>query len=239
MKRKVIVFDLWGDLAHFRKPYTTTSPLTYSIPSGTALAGILGAITGKQKNSYFTLFEKGSYSLAIGIKESIKKLRIALNLIDTKSAIKMSKIKNRTQIRTEFLQNPHYRIYFSHSKEEFYQEVKKNLQEHTAVYTISLGLSGNLANFSYLGEYEAKEVENLAGEFIPITSVIRNDGYSAGDVDFSQGEFFTETVPMQMKEGREVTDYAEILFESRGKPIPIKVKRYWEIEGLQEKVVFI
>ena len=47
---KIIIFDIWGDYAHFKKPYTTTSPLTYSIPSRTALTGIIGAIMGIRKD---------------------------------------------------------------------------------------------------------------------------------------------------------------------------------------------
>ncbi|MFB3896899.1 MAG: CRISPR-associated protein Cas5, partial [bacterium] len=29
---KILVFDIWGDLGHFRKFYTTTSPLSFSFP---------------------------------------------------------------------------------------------------------------------------------------------------------------------------------------------------------------
>ena len=47
--KKVLVFDIWSEYGHFKKPYTTTSPLTFSIPSRTALTGIIGAILGIEK----------------------------------------------------------------------------------------------------------------------------------------------------------------------------------------------
>lgn len=46
---KVLAFDIWADYAHFRKFYTTTSPLTFSFPPPPTIAGILGAIYGTEK----------------------------------------------------------------------------------------------------------------------------------------------------------------------------------------------
>ena len=46
---KVLVFDIWADYGHFRKFYTTTSPLTFSFPAPSTIAGILGAIYGAGK----------------------------------------------------------------------------------------------------------------------------------------------------------------------------------------------
>ena len=42
----VLVFDIEGDMALFRKPYTTTSMVSYPFPPPTAVAGMLGAIVG-------------------------------------------------------------------------------------------------------------------------------------------------------------------------------------------------
>ena len=42
--KELLIFDIRGEYGHFRKYNTTTSPLTYSIPTRTAIAGILGAI---------------------------------------------------------------------------------------------------------------------------------------------------------------------------------------------------
>jgi CRISPR-associated Cas5-like protein len=53
---RVLVFEVWGEYGHFRKHYTTTSPLTFSIPSRTALTGLLGAIIGLSKEEYLGHF---------------------------------------------------------------------------------------------------------------------------------------------------------------------------------------
>ena len=44
-------------------------------------------------------------------------------------------------------------------------------------------------------------------------------------------EYFSEVMPGEMGEAREVTDYSEILFERNGKKIKAKAKELWEVEN--------
>ena len=110
---KIIIFDIWGDYAHFKKPYTTTSPLTYSIPSRTALTGIIGAIMGIRKDKNNEDLNYSKCNLSIRIMNPIKKTIINQNLINTKTAEKMSRMKSkggRTQIRIENLKDVKYNL---------------------------------------------------------------------------------------------------------------------------------
>src|SRR6056297_2513109 len=120
---KLLVFDIWADYAHFKKYYTTTSPLSFSIPPKTTLYGIVGAILGLDKKEYLNYFQQGRAKIGIEIKRPIKKTRISLNLIDTKKARLMSRIDTRTQIKTEFLKDVKYRIYFYHQDIELYEKL--------------------------------------------------------------------------------------------------------------------
>jgi len=61
---KVLVFDIWGDYGHFRKFYTTTSPLTFSFPPPPTIAGILGAIYGTDKKTNEYLIRSFMYLLS-------------------------------------------------------------------------------------------------------------------------------------------------------------------------------
>ncbi len=83
--------------------YTTSSPLTYSFPPRTALSGLIGAIVGFDKEDYFRHFLRKDAKIGCKILEPIKKVRIGENLINTKIAVKMHLIKNRNQIRLEFV----------------------------------------------------------------------------------------------------------------------------------------
>lgn len=236
MRNRVVAFDIWGDYAHFRNIYTTSSPLSYSFPPRTTLAGLVGAIAGINKEECFRDFVRDKASISCRILSPIKKVRIGENLIDTKSAIKMHFIKNRTQIRFEFIKDPKYRVYFSHSDEKLYGKVKALLENHQSVYTPCLGLSELICDFSYVGEFCISQ--NSLDDFIPIDSVVPNR-YLRKPPDFELGkEYFSESVPLEMGDGREVTDYGEVLFERRGEKIRVNVTNFWEVEN-NERILFL
>ncbi|KXS40413.1 MAG: CRISPR-associated protein Cas5 [Candidatus Frackibacter sp. T328-2] len=230
----VLVFDIWADYAHFKKYYTTTSPLTFAIPPKTTLYGLIGAILGLDKEGYLDYFQMGECQIGVEIKNPIKKTRINLNLIDTKKAKLMSRIDTRTQIKTEYLKDVKYRIYFQHRNEEIYNKLKKYLLEHKSVYSISLGLSENLANFEFIGEYEVDKIDNNEN-WVDLKTVVRiDDNYlTKGDIDFNQGdkEYYFDKVALEMKSDREVIDYGQIVFEGNGKTIKAKPKEYYELEN--------
>ena len=47
---KVLVFDISGKYAHYKKIYATTSAISYVIPTKTSLFGYLWAIGATEKN---------------------------------------------------------------------------------------------------------------------------------------------------------------------------------------------
>src|SRR3972149_5978418 len=81
---KLLVFDVWGDYGHFRKFYTTSSPLTFSIPPRTSLCGLLGSVVGLGKEEYLNHFSKKDAQIALRLLNPVKKTRLGINLINTK-----------------------------------------------------------------------------------------------------------------------------------------------------------
>ena len=87
----VLVFDISGDMAMFRKPYTTTSLISYPFPPPTAIAGLLGAITGmdnlaNSKGAGSAAFwdQMSGTRIAIGQKKPVRWMTTAVNLIKHK-----------------------------------------------------------------------------------------------------------------------------------------------------------
>lgn len=212
---KLLVFDIWGDYAHFKKPYTTTSPLTYSIPSRTTLTGIIGAILGVEKEKNNIAINRTGFNLGLRIISPVKKTRIGTNYINTKGK-KFRLEGGRSPLKIELLVNPHYRIYAECKEAAFQTGFKEMLVNHRTIYTISLGLAGNLADFEYKGEFEYSE--NKKNEIIH--SVIPMKNLAKENIKFEEGkEYFTDTFAMEMDENREVTEYDRILFERNGNGI--------------------
>ena len=154
---KILVFDVWGEYAHFRKYYTTTSPLSFSIPPRTAISGLIGAILGLPKDEYLKYFSKQQAQIAVRILNPIKKVRLAENLINTKDdyfiPIKKGAHSPRTQIRFEFVKDAKYRIYLYHTDPNIFNKAKSMLLHHKCVYTPCLGITEHIANFEFIGRF--------------------------------------------------------------------------------------
>jgi CRISPR-associated protein Cas5h len=174
---KIVVFDIWGDYAHFKIPYTTTSPLTFPFPPKTTLYGILGAILGYDKNEYLKKFRSAKWKFGISVRTPISKIHIPENFINVKSAKMFARMPSnkscRTQINVEFLKNPFFRIYVSSSDSDSLERLIDLLKDHKTSYTLFLGISECLANFRFVGEFEGREIKN--DDFSEIHSIVPLD----------------------------------------------------------------
>lgn len=234
---KILAFRLWGDYAHFKKYYTTTSPLTFEIPPPPTLIGIISAIIGLDKDEYLSFFQnKDEYKLAICLDKPVKKVRWSLNLIDTKKHFWI--IHNRTQIRTEFLKEASYIIYCHHTNSDIYNRLKTHLQNHESVYSISLGLSELLANYEFLGEMEYEF--NTSTDWINLNSVLPySQLLNDNSIDFGiDQEIFKINYPIMMDTERIVHKRDDIIFERNAKPVKCRVKQFAETQK-GDKIVFI
>lgn len=241
---KVLVFDIWGDYAHFRKFYTTTSPLTFSFPPPPTIAGILGAIYGTDKNTNNEYLDKFSYEkckVAVRIMVPIKKVRMGLNLLETKGTnlkVPMSdkNLEPRTQIRTEFLKEPKFRIYVFHEEEKIFEDLIEKIKNHKTIYTVSLGLSELIANFSFVGvlnfEHAHDDKPIDLNSVFTITNLLKN-----GLIIEEGKKYFKEKIPVVMRQDRVVKRYEDVIFEPDGKTIKAKVKNYFKLEN-GENIVF-
>lgn len=232
---KCLVFEIKSDYGHFRKFYTTSSPLTFSIPPRTTVAGMISAIIGLDKEEYLKYFSKNDAKIAIQITSPVNKIRLSYNLINTKTANMCSQIKDRTQVTFELLKNPSFKIYFSHNNNEIYNKLKSFLEQKKTYYTLSMGLSEYIAEFEFIKEIEVSKTSNLS-EFIDIDTAINFN--EEVEVEFEDNkEYFKDTIPNEMNINREVTEYTKILFERNG--LPIKCKCDYYLGSGDEKIVFL
>jgi CRISPR-associated protein Cas5h len=231
---RVLVFDIWGDYAHFKRIETTTSPLTYSIPTGTSLVGIISAILGHQKDSYYELFSPENIKLAVKVLRPLKKIRININLVKTDEGFYLWDIRNTPRAPTpfEFLKEPKYRLYVWFKEKKLQNRLKTLLQNHWSVYTPYFGLSELIANFKFIGEFD---VELESSGVIEAHSVIRND---KSKLIVEEGKrYVKETIPLYMDNNRVVQEYADVFFESDGRPLKVRDAIVYKIGN--ENVVFL
>ncbi len=235
---KVLEFDIWADYAQFRKFYTNMSPLTYQIPPRTVIAGIIGGIIGIDKAENPEKFSPEISYIGIQILQQSRNVKIPVNNLKTSGGMsQFSRFKEHKPTHVEYLKCPKYRIYFSHNDDGIYQKLLSHLKEHKSQYTICLGISNCLANFSYIKEIEYSSVsENKEWHFIK-TAIKDNDVI---DIDFGSNiQIFRTLLPRAMKNDRETFQYEQYIFESSGKKMKVIPKEYWIAEDGTDKICWL
>jgi CRISPR-associated protein Cas5h len=230
--KSFLIFDVSGEYGHFRKFNTTTSPLTYGIPTPTALIGVLGAVLGVEREDSKGRIKKGQESLrqvfssewtAVGIKvlKPVKRVNIGFNLLDTGAPQTFFNVTNRTQIEYELLKDPCYRIYlwWEHPRKGELIERLENKAFHFSPY---LGLSQFTADISWIGEMEGQAI--IQNAHLPFQSVINLSELDQANtpINFHQmknASIQVETLPIEMENTRIVKRYGEILTENNGDAI--------------------
>lgn len=221
-----IAFKVWGEFAHFRRFYTTSSPLTFSFPPPPTVRGLVGALLGYSKESYI----ERTNPLAVGveIRAPIRKIRLGLNLIYTKKGKKFDptlfKETPRTQVPFEFLRDASYTIYVC-GEVEVLRELIDLLKEHKTHYTLSLGLSECLADFAFEAVYTLEECQR-ADE---ISTVVPVENLASLDLSLSQ-KVMKERIPTALNPNREPVEFKDVLFNPKGGNLKGDFRNVWRIK---------
>ncbi len=234
---RILIFDISSEYGHFRKFNTTNSPLTFSIPPRPAIAGILGAILGIERElapgvyppgvtPVNEVFDSAKSKIAVQILKPVKKVSIGFNLINTKESF--FNIKSRTQVEFELLKNPKFRLYLHHSDEQIFNALIKRIQTTRHHFSPYLGLSQFTATITWVDLAEAKLTESPHSAYTEIiTAVNLSDINSNAPIQFQQGLYTTETIPMSMTKNRNITKYANVVIERNGGAILVNAGKYW------------
>ncbi|MDO6437057.1 type I-B CRISPR-associated protein Cas5b [Cyclobacterium sp. 1_MG-2023] len=247
ISKTALIFDISGEYGHFRKFNTTTSPLTYSIPTTSAIYGLLGAVLGieredshnkirEKKEHLREVFSSKNASVAVRPLSEIKKVNIGFNLLDTGSYQSFFNVTNRTQIEYELLKDPKFRIYlrWEHQLKDELIERLKIKRYHFNPY---LGISQMTANIDFVAERELSKISE--GDYVEFNSAINLSEMQTekAPIDINlikERTFQVETFPLDMQIDRTIKRYGEILIEMNGnnlRAIPTKNSFTIENEG--------
>jgi len=252
---KVLVFDVSGEYAHFRKFNTTTSPLTYSLPSRPVLAGMLGAILGVERETAPNVFPAGvtpvnelfhpqQAQIAVRLMRPVRKSRHGYNLLDTsKQGSSFFNIKNRTQIEVEFLKDVRFRIYLQHADETIFNNLYRRITTRNHHFTPYLGVAHCTATIDFVGLFKCQKLSNLT-DVVAIHSAINISNLQSKDaLKLSVGSFTVDTLPDIMLRNREVTRYVEIMIEKNAATIYARPHEFVQVnnqrDNQKENILFL
>lgn len=180
---KVLSLRLQGKMAHFRRYYSNSSALSYSVPPRTTIIGILAGLLGYGRDSYYEQFNLDQCQIAVANAAPIKKSVQKLNLLMIKNFNDVNGYQdNHSQSATELVlpQNIRtgildYRIWIHHQDQAIMEQLERiavpgAYEYYTQGISLALGSAWNLGWVKYDGIYEGKEFIPKSTE--PISSVI-------------------------------------------------------------------
>ncbi|WP_054671729.1 CRISPR-associated protein Cas5 [Calditerricola satsumensis] len=149
----LLVFDVRGPLAHFRRPDTAVTHATYPFLTRTALHGLLGAILGTEP------VQDGW--AAIELRAPVRTRAQQLSMLG-KMYLDGSNTKTfHRPTAVELLIQPHYRIYYTGPKQA---ELAEAIRQRRSVYPTYLGVAYALTVPEYVGEWAADPLEEADEE---------------------------------------------------------------------------
>ena len=171
---RVVSFTVRGEWAHFRRVEANRTKMTYRLPPRTTIAGMLAAICGYDRDSYYGLFDTQESAMAIGIHPDhpVRTVSMPMLNLDTRQKGIRSVDTSAGTIRLpdpdvsrqryayEFVREPGYQVDVWLSEAAMMDELTKRLTEGRAQYAPTLGLSECLARIGP-GEVEVSTIEQI------------------------------------------------------------------------------
>ena len=251
---KILQFDISGKFAHFRKYYGNNTALTYSLPPRTAIMGMLAAICGVPKDSYYERFASDKIKIGVAIKTPIKKSFHRLNFLSIKSKGNFRKsfdsdfrgmAGNPIQTPFEIVSGYNlredmvcYRIFLAAASagQPVFDELKIRLMARNWVYAPTLGTANFQASLSDIIAYDDGQItqKQANSEFISFHSAVNSENVT--ELDFGkEGSVFVEEelLPADFvaNNTRELSKMNRILFTTAGAPIKVRLTgSYFQIE---------
>jgi len=229
---KLLIFDLVGDMAHFRKFYTNSSSLSYAFPPRTTIIGLIAGILGYERDSYYKVFSAENCRIALSIRKPVRKIMQTINYLMTKRIADFNGSSGHTQVPMELVlplyssEELRYRIYFWHKNKQLMEELKSLLEKESYIYPPYLGITECIGKTYLIDAYskvllELKGRQNKEMELSTIIPIKKLE-----NISITQGLKIMkeDRVPVELNSQRELTKITGYLYEKECKPMKVKIK---------------
>jgi len=227
---RLILFDLVGSMALFRKFYTNSSSLSYSFPPRTTICGLIAGILGKPRDSYYEEFSTNRCRVGISLKAPVRKIVQTVNYVRTKSLSEVDASAGHTQVPLELVlplvgdKKLIYRIYFWHENDELMEKLWRRLRERRFIYPPYLGITECPAEIPWATVVGRDRLSWLSdpGRPLEIVTVIPVERLRSEGLKLQDGlQLLKDRQPLDLAPGRSLAVVADILYERSAEPITI------------------
>jgi CRISPR-associated protein Cas5h len=215
---KMVSFEVRGHVAHFRRPDTTATHLTYPFMPITAAKGLVGAILGIE--DFQTQDQVG-----IQLMSPVRTVAQQLSMLGKDSG---SQLNRPTTI--ELLVSPRYRIYYA--GDEYVDVLAEQLSADQLVYPTYLGVAYALTKpfnveIHHVDEFVPnKEMINMIS-VVP-TSIVERIIVEDGKELCRAGGFLRYYCGK-----RTFSHSVDFLYEKKGESITVQIKQNYKEQGFR------
>ena len=228
---KFLIFDIIGKFGHFRKYYSNSSALSFCAPPRTTVCGMIAAILGMEKDTYYTAMDIDNCKIAVSCKTPLRKTIHKLNYLYIKSVNDLNGSNgNPTQVPFEIVSAPfigkddiQYRIFFSHKNEKIFYQLREKFLKHENQFALCLGAANFTAYYKFINMLESEMIDE---DIAQISSLVPSDRIVDYMFEDNQGKnYVSEMLPLQFNDNRELISHKEIIYSDNGEPLYLKVKQ--------------
>ena len=160
--RECLSFTVEGPWAHFRRIDATTEKLTYRVMPRTTVAGLIAAVLGEPRDSYYQTFAQDASAIAISPQCRLETQSVPMLTLPTKSGniktadgvsgktvVDPEDIASERKRRTfEYVVDAAYRIDLVLEDTETFERLREFLETGRSTYTPALGKTECLADIT-------------------------------------------------------------------------------------------
>lgn len=250
----VLIFDIYGPVAHFRKYYTNSSSLSYAFPPRTVITGLVAGLLGWERDSYYDILSPQNCSVAVKLETPYRKIFQTVNYLFVKSLSELNGCSGHTQIPLELVvpsigeKEIRYRIYFAHHDEAIMNELASVLENRKYYYPPYLGLTEFIAKVEPVATKGVIISEIPPGEIVEVRTPVNKNCLQKGGIFFEIPDsdvplqYLKERMPLFFLPGRKLGGIADFVFEKNQRPMRAILKTSaWKVKYLdnEETIVFM
>lgn len=229
--RDCLTFTVSGSWGHFRRVETTSDKQTYRVIPRTTVAGLIAAMLGMPRDSYYETFSRSTSAIAISPTSKLRTMAIPMLTVPTKegdiqqadgvsgkTVIPPERLAEIRQRRIfEYVVDPSYRIDVVIDDDSVRSDLRERLRKGRYVYTPNLGKTECLARIDPADKQQTVSEETTSDtieSIVPESRVTMQPGVS----------FSMDRSPAYMERddgGRRTTGYLSYAYNPDGRPLSL------------------
>lgn len=221
-----VIFDIEGDFAHFRKFYTNSSSLSYTVPPRTTIMGIIAAMMGEERDSYYKSYHSSQLHLGVKKNGGTRMICQTLNYNKVVNRDELYQPTVYTQIPFEMIRGVNgkvsYRIVAAFEDTQRGSALEERLKTPKFVYPPTLGTAFFMGDVHYVGsdDFTPQEPGEVAIDTaLSVDSIIK--------LHLKNNRIIREKMPVDFKEDRSLMMAKAYLVDDTGNPIGASVNETW------------